>query len=177
MSHGRIWQRQKLEKCLSTWFILSCCLWNPEAMWRRQGWSARCWTRVVHISLPKFSSRSEVSSSWVSQPINFPCVRVCVCVCVCVCMCVWLFVALWTVVHQAPLSMEFSRQRYGSGLPLLSAGDLLTRGSNPGILFCRQILYHLSHNGSPKLSIPGLYFLNSSYRIRWDVGRISVVDA
>ena len=83
MSHSRIWQRQKLEKCLSTWFILSCCLWNPEAMWRRQGWSARCWTRVAHISLPKFSSRSEVSSSWVSQPINFPCVCVCVCVCVC----------------------------------------------------------------------------------------------
>ena len=31
--------------------------------------------------------------------------------------CVSLFVTLWTVAHQAPLSMEFSRQEYWSGLP------------------------------------------------------------
>ena len=30
---------------------------------------------------------------------------------------VWLFVTLWTVAHQAPLSMGFSRQEYWSGLP------------------------------------------------------------
>ena len=30
---------------------------------------------------------------------------------------VWLFVTLWTVAHQAPLSMSFSRQGYSSGLP------------------------------------------------------------
>ena len=30
---------------------------------------------------------------------------------------VYLFVTLWTVAHQAPLSMEFSRQKYWSGLP------------------------------------------------------------
>ena len=43
--------------------------------------------------------------------------------------CVWLFVALWTVTHQAPLSMGFSRQEYWSGLPFPSPGDL----PNPGI--------------------------------------------
>ena len=40
--------------------------------------------------------------------------------CVCVLSrfsCVWLFVILWTVAHQAPLSMSFSRQEYWSGLP------------------------------------------------------------
>ena len=31
----------------------------------------------------------------------------------------------WTVVHQAPLSREFSRQDYWSGLPFPSPGDLL----------------------------------------------------
>ena len=31
--------------------------------------------------------------------------------------CVWLFVTRWTVAHKAPLSMEFSRQEYWSGLP------------------------------------------------------------
>ena len=36
---------------------------------------------------------------------------------------------LWTVAHQAPLSMGFSRQEYCSGLPFPSPGDL----PNPGI--------------------------------------------
>ena len=35
----------------------------------------------------------------------------------------------WTVAHQAPLSMEFSRQEYWSGLSFPSPGDL----PNPGI--------------------------------------------
>ena len=61
------------------------------------------------------------------------------------------FVTPWTVAHQAPLAMEFSRQEYCSGLPFLSPGDLLNPGSNLGLLHCRQILYHLSHKGSPTL--------------------------
>ena len=35
-----------------------------------------------------------------------------------------LFVTLWTVAHQAPLSLGFSRQEYWSGLPCPSPGDL-----------------------------------------------------
>ena len=35
---------------------------------------------------------------------------------------VWFFVIPWTVAHQAPLSMEFSRQEYWSGLPFPSPG-------------------------------------------------------
>jgi len=35
----------------------------------------------------------------------------------------------WTAVHQAPLSMRFSRQGYQSGFPFASPGDL----PNPGI--------------------------------------------
>ena len=37
---------------------------------------------------------------------------------------VQLFVTPWTVAHQAPLSMGFSRQEYWSGLPFFSSGDL-----------------------------------------------------
>ena len=40
-----------------------------------------------------------------------------------------VFTTLWTVAHQAPLSMRFSRQEYWSGLPFLSPGDL----RHPGI--------------------------------------------
>ena len=32
-------------------------------------------------------------------------------------------VTLWTVANQAPLSVEFSRQEYWSGLPFLSPGS------------------------------------------------------
>ena len=35
-----------------------------------------------------------------------------------------LFATLWTVAHQAPLSMGFSRQEHWSGLPCPPTGDL-----------------------------------------------------
>ena len=37
----------------------------------------------------------------------------------------------WTVAHQAPLSLGFSRQEHWSGLPWPSAGDLLNPGIEP----------------------------------------------
>ena len=40
-----------------------------------------------------------------------------------------LFETPWCAANQAPLSMEFSRQEYRSGLPFLSPGDL----PDPGI--------------------------------------------
>ena len=45
---------------------------------------------------------------------------------------VQLFVTLWTVVPQAPLSTEFSRQEYWSGLLCPPPGDLLEPGIEPG---------------------------------------------
>ena len=42
-----------------------------------------------------------------------------------------LFVAPWTVAHQAPPSMEFSRQEYWSVLPFPSPGDLPDSGMEP----------------------------------------------
>ena len=41
---------------------------------------------------------------------------------------VLLFVTLWRVAHQAPLSMGFSRQEYWSGLQCPPAGDLPDQG-------------------------------------------------
>ena len=126
-----------------------------------------------------------------------------------------LFVTPWTVAHQAPLSLGFSRQEYWSGFqclppgelpnpgieprsPALQAESLLseppgkqsescsvvcdslrppglhspwnspgqnngvdslsilqeifpTQGLNLGLLHCRQMLYQLSHKGSPRI--------------------------
>ena len=67
-----------------------------------------------------------------------------VCVCAHVCekawehtlCCVQLFVPLWTVTRQAPLSMEFSRQEYRNGLPLPTPADLPDPGIKPASLVC-----------------------------------------
>ena len=41
-----------------------------------------------------------------------------------------LFATLWTVACQAPLSMEFCRQEYWSGLPFPSPGEKWSKESN-----------------------------------------------
>ena len=75
------------------------------------------------------------------------CVRVCVCVCVCVCL----------VTQSCPIScdpMDCSPpvssvhgilcKNTGVGCHFLLQMIFLTQGSNPGLLLCRQILYHLN---------------------------------
>ena len=47
---------------------------------------------------------------------------------------VQLFVILWTVDCQAPLSMGFSRQEYWSGLPCPPPGNLPHPGTEPASL-------------------------------------------
>ena len=44
---------------------------------------------------------------------------------------VWLFTIPWTVAHQAPLFMKFTRQEYWSRLPFSSSGDLPEPGIRP----------------------------------------------
>ena len=51
------------------------------------------------------------------------------------------------VACQAPVSMEFSRQEYWSGLPFPSAVDLSDPGIKPGSPALQDILYCLSHQG------------------------------
>ena len=63
--------------------------------------------------------------------------------------CVWLFESTWTVTHQAPLSMKFSRQEYRSGLPFPSPEDLPNKRLKLGLPHRGQILYCLSYLGSP----------------------------
>ena len=79
-----------------------------------------------------------------------------VCMCMCVCVCVFSHsvmsdssVTLWTVAHQAPLSMGLSRQEYWSGLPSPSLGNLPNTGIEPA---------------SPALA-DGIFFLFLSFLI------------
>ena len=66
--------------------------------------------------------------------------------------CVWLFVTLCTVACQAPLSMEFSREEYWSGLPFPTLGDLPGPGIEPEYPASPALadgFFPLSHEESP----------------------------
>ena len=52
---------------------------------------------------------------------------------------VQFFVTPWTVARQAPLSMEFSRQEYWSGLPCPPPGDLPEPGIEPTSLILPKL--------------------------------------
>ena len=57
----------------------------------------------------------------------------------------------WTVAHQAPVSMGFSRQEYQSGLPVPSPGDLPDPGIEPAspVNPSHVDSLRLSHQGNP----------------------------
>ena len=77
-----------------------------------------------------------------------------VCVRVCVCSVTSVvsdsFVTLWTIACQAPLSMEFSRQEYWSGLPCPPPGDFSNPGIKPAAPALQVDSLPLSHQGSPR---------------------------
>ena len=81
---------------------------------------------------------------------------------------VWLFMTLWTVGHQAFLSVRFSRQEYWSGLPCPSPGDLPNTGIEPlsltspalaGKFFTTSATWEASH--------PPLYTLKHTCTLIW----------
>ena len=60
------------------------------------------------------------------------------------------FVTPWTVAHQAPLFMEFSRHEYWSGLLFPSPGNLSNPGIRPMSPALQAASLLLSHEGSPR---------------------------
>ena len=96
--------------------------------------------------------------------------RMCVlCVCVYVQSVVYvqLFATTWTVAHQAPLSMEFFRQEYWSGLPFPTQMALPPSQVGQTYISCvsrtgRWILYHHTTWEALKLSMG-----TTISKIRW----------
>ena len=85
------------------------------------------WRTAIHRVA---KSQTRLSETTIALLIS--CVCVCVCVCVLVSQSYLDSVTPWTVVHQAPLSMRFSRQEYWTGLPFPPPGDLPNLGIKPG---------------------------------------------
>ena len=77
------------------------------------------------------------------------------------------FVTPWTLAHQAPLSMEFSRQEYWSELPFPSPGDL----PDPGIELASPALigrfFTTEPPGEPYVIYNLLRFLQTFNLNRW----------
>ena len=94
-----------------------CFLWKKGKVFGNQ--SFRCWLSWYHCDM---------------------CMYVCACVCT---SHVQPFMTLWTVACKAPLSMEFSRQEYWSGLPFPTPRDLPDpRKCLLHLCIGRWILYH-----------------------------------
>ena len=82
--------------------------------------------------------------------------------------CVWLFVTLWSIVHQAHLSMRFSGQEHWSGLPCCPPGDLPGPETKHTSLASPALWADslpLSHLGSPISLTYGLNFLKKWYKL------------
>ena len=66
---------------------------------------------------------------------------------------VQLFVIPWTVAHQVPLSMGFSRQEYWSGLPGPPRGELPDAGIEPASLTSLALAGRFFTTGAPREAI------------------------
>ena len=116
--------------------------WQPTPVFlpgESQGWGA-WWAAIYGVAqsrtrLKQLSSSSskvlqrQYSAVFKSTELRDRCVRVLICF-----SCVRLFVTLWTVACQAPLSMGFSKQEYWSELPCPPPGDQSDLGIKPHLL-------------------------------------------
>ena len=85
----------------------------------------------MHVNLLSLSHRFPTAVHFFPIPF-FLWFSDCMCTCAQLLSCVCLFPTPWTVAHQAPLSIEFSRPEYWSGLPFPSPRDPLDPGIKPG---------------------------------------------
>ena len=100
------------------------------------------WASLTPLSTPPLKSAQNTSLS----SLCYTAMSHCECVSHC---CVRLFVTPWIVVCQSPLSMEFSRQEYWSGLPFPSPGDLPDSGIKPRTPELQTDSLPSEPNGSP----------------------------
>ena len=83
-----------------------------------------------------------------------------------------IFATPYTVAHQAPLSMGFSRQEYGSELSCPSPEDLPTPATEPKSPALQADSLLLSHQGSP---VWFMSYLNNSYQ--WALFKQKVIKS
>ena len=86
----------------------------------------------------------------------------------------WLSAALWTVAHQAPLSMGFARREYWSGLPFPTPGGLPHPGMEPRSPTSPEWaggLFTTLPPGKPNYYL----YLRVNTKVQWDHSALSTV--
>ena len=118
------------------WGVFSCGMWDLDLV-HDQGWNLGPlhWKRGVLTTGEPEKSPALVFKSTLFVLSLFSHVL--------------LFVTPWTVAHQAPLSMGFSRQEHWSGLPFPPPGDLPDPGIQPTSSALQVDSLLLGHWGSP----------------------------
>ena len=97
------------------------------------------------------SMKSLLMHSWHSKIVEeMYWIECCVCVCVCVLSSVQFFVTYGLQPVRPLCPWNSSGQNTGVGSCSLRLGIFPTQGLNLGLPCCRWILYHLSHQGSPR---------------------------
>ena len=79
---------------------------------------------------------------------------------------VQLFVTLWTVAHQAPLNMGFSRQEYWSQLPCPPPGNLPDPGIEPVSLMSPELAGRFFTTSTTWEAQLSFYFLSKGHMHR-----------
>ena len=102
--------------------------------------------------------------------------------------CVWLCATLWTVAHQAPLSLGFFRQEYWRVLPCPTPGDLSHPGIEPASPALQadsslshqetqscshKVLKDWPHWFHPLICKMGILFLSQNVNMERNTGKIS----
>ena len=92
-----------------------------------------------------------------------------------------LFASPWTIACQAPLSMEFSKQEYWSGLPFLFPWDLTDPGIEPrcpALQAGGKIPHQINHHNRATLKVSTLVEIawTSSYKTWIFIERIEAED-
>lgn len=86
----------------------------------------------------------------------------------------------WTIAHYRLLCAWFLKQEYCRWVAILSfSGILPTQGPNPGLLHCRETLYHMNHQGSAGervLSTTWLYEVQQTGKINLWAGVLTRRD-
>ena len=109
-----------IQRMLAIWSLVPLPFLKP-AWTSGSSWFAYCWSlvrRILSIIL---------LHDHISQSLTLMCLPSCF-------SRASLFVTLWTVAHQAPLSVGFSRQEYWSGLLWCPPVDLPDPGTEPASL-------------------------------------------
>ena len=126
--------------------------WSSTLYWTGQGWGwdkrGKGGRRTWVVSLKQHNHIRQCQ--WRVRVSVFSCLSY-----------IWFFETLWTVAHQAPLSMGFSRQEYWSGVPCPPPGDLPDPGIEPASPLSPALQWDslpLSHCRSLQWRVIGFYF-------------------